>query len=354
MPATDEVQLSQAPPQARLRPSAPDISSWPGRSLAVAGAAHLAVVISKVCGTLHEAGERLGLYTIDRSPHCDPLPVTQMANLPEVTVNRPFIFVPGFQTPEDRFQQVAEKLTAGGKNGGVAYYCSGDHFYLDPQLTQPAHPGPDARVFVAVFDSSQQPPDVSARQLNRSLNAISRQTGSERVDAAAFSMGGLTSRYYLDKGGEKLGKLCMVGTPNQGSELARLSHWLLDVGAQGKDVQWLLDRKPVSEADRAALSWLRPTGLRSKNQQLEELNERWPSQRRRLEDARVVGNGVKRTLVQTARWALGDGVVSAASLALPGLAPMLLEQPEFTGHGLLFSNTEVYQHLTDFLGWQTA
>lgn len=70
-----------------------------------------------------------------------------------------------------------------------------------------------------------QPIEESARLLQRELVTL-RDQGVERLDIVAHSMGGLVSRELLTGPGlaggiPAVGQLIMVGTPNQGSELAR-------------------------------------------------------------------------------------------------------------------------------------
>ena len=63
-----------------------------------------------------------------------------------------------------------------------------------------------------------------ARRLERNITQIKGETGAEKVDIVAHSMGGLVSRYYIEKlgGRDDVGKLIMVQTPNHGSEWADL------------------------------------------------------------------------------------------------------------------------------------
>jgi len=63
-----------------------------------------------------------------------------------------------------------------------------------------------------------------ARRLERNITQIKGETRAEKVDIVAHSMGGLVSRYYIEKLGGRgdVGKLIMVQTPNHGSEWADL------------------------------------------------------------------------------------------------------------------------------------
>ena len=66
-------------------------------------------------------------------------------------------------------------------------------------------------------------PQFSGR-LGQEIERIKEETGAAKVDIVAHSMGGLVSRYYIEKLGGRgdIGKLIMVQTPNHGSELADL------------------------------------------------------------------------------------------------------------------------------------
>ena len=59
-----------------------------------------------------------------------------------------------------------------------------------------------------------------SRRLDQEITQIKRDTGAKKVDIVAHSMGGLVSRYYIEKmgGRDDVGKLIMVQTPNHGSE----------------------------------------------------------------------------------------------------------------------------------------
>ncbi|HQD26814.1 MAG TPA: SBBP repeat-containing protein, partial [Methanoculleus thermophilus] len=63
-----------------------------------------------------------------------------------------------------------------------------------------------------------------AKRLERNITQIKAETGAGKVDIVAHSMGGLVSRYYIEKQGGRsdVGKLIMVQTPNHGSEWADL------------------------------------------------------------------------------------------------------------------------------------
>lgn len=275
------------------------------------------------------------------------VPPSELGPLPSARVQRPVMFVPGFHTPIERFDPLVEKLSA--DNGPVHYVRQG-RFYSDTECTRPVeNPGPEARVFVSVFSDYNLPPDQGgADELELNLEAVRRLTGANKVDAAAFSMGGLTTREYLDRGGEAIGKLHMVGTPNQGSGLARITLGLLEGKARGYEVDLLLGLKHVEAEDTPALKWLSPG-----SPQLARLNQRWPEQRDRLESVRCFGTDHKATVgnrfVLQPAW--GDGMVTASSLELPGMPVQMLQDKKYALHGNLVVSPEFYLALHEHFGW---
>ena len=63
---------------------------------------------------------------------------------------------------------------------------------------------------------------IAENKLDRIINEVLAVTYAERLDIVAHSMGGLISRYYIESSpglnkGDKVRKLVMVGTPNEGA-----------------------------------------------------------------------------------------------------------------------------------------
>jgi pimeloyl-ACP methyl ester carboxylesterase len=60
--------------------------------------------------------------------------------------------------------------------------------------------------------------------LGEYVDAVQAQTGAEMVDLVAHSMGGLISRYYIDRGmdGREVAQLITLGTPQAGTDCANL------------------------------------------------------------------------------------------------------------------------------------
>jgi pimeloyl-ACP methyl ester carboxylesterase len=65
----------------------------------------------------------------------------------------------------------------------------------------------------------------NAEILRDYIAGVKRRTGADQVDVVAHSMGGLISRYYIDRlmGDRDVERLVMLGTPNGGSPCANLA-----------------------------------------------------------------------------------------------------------------------------------
>lgn len=322
-------------------------------SLLMAVCGPIAVAVSKSGEAVEKIGQRFGWWDQLGSVN-SPLPSYKLRDLPPSRLQRPILLVPGFHTPKNRFDHLVEKLTENGANGGRAYYVSNGQFFADLACTQQIRPGTsDGRVFVAVFPATNTPPHESAQDLKRSLEAICELTGQPKVDVTGYSMGGQATRVYLDQGGEAIGKFMMLGTPNQGSALARTSLGLLDLQRWGYDTDWLVTRKPLSQEDRAALGWLLPVSGGSVNPQLSDLNSRWESQRSQVEAFKLLGSNSRFTLGRYFIPDVGDGTVTARSLRLGDEKTTYLSDSSHRNHGLLFSNPQTYLEMRDFFGWNT-
>ena len=338
----ETVELSQAPPAERLEKAerrallkeALDTALEASHQFAFGPAAQFAC--RKLKGILRTGPARV--------------PDNELGPLPPSTITRPVLFVPGFHTPMHRFDPLVEKLTENQSNGGQPYYVRQGAFYLDRECTQPAPAvDSDARVFVTIFSQPNLPPDEGAVELRQNLESIETLTVSPKVDVAAFSLGGLSTRHYLDEGGDRVGKLQFIGTPNHGSALARMSLGLLDGKDDGYDVDLLLSIKNLGPEDRRALEWLEPSSPR-----LAGMNSRWSKQRAAVESVRHFGSDAKMTVgnkfwLQASR---GDGIVTKDSLHLDGMPVRLLEDKKYALHGNLITSPELYDELQDHFGWR--
>ena len=347
-PCLDEVKLSGAKPAEDPFSDLEDTLRIPGYNFVFGP---LAVAVAR--------GARAWQWLRRKLSHPQPAPPApplayQLADHPQATLKRPVVFVSGFNMKPDSFDHLTRKLTEGGANGGHTYFVRDGRFFEDFECSRPCTvpPNQESRVFVASFHTTGETPDQTAPQLDQDLRAIQAACGSPKIDAVGYSMGGLASRVYLDHGGEAIGRLAMLATPNQGSALAKLSHWLLEIDEQGMNVDPILHWKSLRPQDVPALHWLRPSNGGSPNLHLLDLNSRWPSQRSRLEDAESIGSASLAKTYSTYIWPVkGDGTVTAGSLQLPGLPRKLFTTPERGSHGQLPMKAETYDELHRFFAW---
>lgn len=68
---------------------------------------------------------------------------------------------------------------------------------------------------------SPQALEQSAAHLGQVVDEILRREGAERVDIIAHSLGGLVSRYFIERLGGRVANLITLGTPHQGTLLSR-------------------------------------------------------------------------------------------------------------------------------------
>jgi pimeloyl-ACP methyl ester carboxylesterase len=80
----------------------------------------------------------------------------------------------------------------------------------------------DFEVLNLGYDSRRQPLEALAEAIHPSIARFAEQVGGP-IHFAAHSMGGLLTRVYLARyRPSRLGRVVMLGTPNQGSEIADL------------------------------------------------------------------------------------------------------------------------------------
>ncbi len=269
---------------------------------------------------------------------------------PRVNLERPVVFVPGFTTPMDPYLPLLEHLTSEGGNGGQAYFVRAGQIYSDPQCQQPVPSGtrPEAKVFVVVPHSRYDTPPDFVAQLKPDLEKVREFAQAPLADMVGYSMGGISSRLYLDQGGTGVGKLLMVGTPNQGSRVASMAHW-----AVKNNIGWAMAIAGHAPAALSALEWLR--GVEEGNPQLSDLNSRWPEHRAGLEDACVIGSGDLPTPGYASwGWSRGDTAVEQKALTLPGLSVRLVSGGLTKSHETLMADPDVFAEMSQFLGWKEA
>ncbi|WP_350343090.1 alpha/beta fold hydrolase [Proteinivorax tanatarense] len=86
---------------------------------------------------------------------------------------------------------------------------------------------PKDNLYVIQFSSITGSNVNNAHELSKFINDILSETGSKQVDIVAHSMGGLSSRYYVNQlgGVDKVGSLITIGTPHYGTPQAYLASW---------------------------------------------------------------------------------------------------------------------------------
>ena len=105
-------------------------------------------------------------------------------------------------------------------------------------------------LFVFPYDWYQKNEDT-AGLLKQKIDAIKEQTGSDKVDIAAHSMGGLVARSYAetDDQAKNIDQLITIGTPHRGAPEAYLK-WEAGEGFTGMDGR-LLERHFSQEAEES-------------------------------------------------------------------------------------------------------
>ncbi|MBN9419671.1 hypothetical protein ABS71_05555 [bacterium SCN 62-11] len=271
--------------------------------------------------------------------------VVPLRDQPNVVMERPLLISPGWNTDLHKFDHLARKLLASGENGDYAVYLKEGAAYRDPEATQPldlAQIPKNIKVFVNIWDQLNSPPSITAPQLRENLGVLQSVVGPDKVDVVAYSMGGLATRNYLDKGGDGIRNLMILGTPNQGSQFGVLAGEALD-----RNITWALDYCGLKPSDRPAMHW---TAAGSAENQ--DLNSRWEQQRAAVDAVRIVGAREEATPSAGEKpYVKGDGIVEPDLLAMPDADVRVLEGHPFYHHGALPHASGVFAEMRDFFGW---
>lgn len=274
-----------------------------------------------------------------------------LADQPRVKLERSFVMVPGWTTRIEKFDALGKHLTQDGLNGGEINFVRDGEFFYDRACTarrEASTVSQEAKVFEVVFTDPHEPPPEMKAELVKNFAAIEAVTGEKKFDVDAYSMGGLATRLYLDEGGDKVGRLMLLGSPAKGSRFADLSRQILE-----RDIKWAISMGGLNPADLPALRWLSvDDGKGINNPHLTKLNSTWARQKAQLEDLAIVGGGGVTTPVPTAwRVSKGDGLVPAAHL-LPAEGETAVVLDGLTHHSYLNSNPKVFGEMKKFFGWQ--
>jgi pimeloyl-ACP methyl ester carboxylesterase len=263
-------------------------------------------------------------------------------NMPTPQIDRPFVLVPGWTTEPEAFGPLCGLLTRGGANGGEVYFVKqGKFFTMDANGQLQAFSGTPAKgkVFEMVWTDTHQAPNRNLSEMRQNMDAICKATGYDKVDAEAYSMGGLDARLYLDQGGTQINRLMMLGSPNRGTRFGDLVIDVLD-----RKVNWAAKFGGISGDDRESMDWLR----QEKNSPiLQDLNSRW-AQQRKAATILAVGTDIMPT-ANASFWTWGDGLVPSKSLS-PGPGDTIVLHDAMQ-HGRL-NDDETVQHIRAlYFGW---
>jgi pimeloyl-ACP methyl ester carboxylesterase len=148
------------------------------------------------------------------------------------------------------------------------------------------------------------------------IDGVKERTGATEVDIVAHSMGGLISRYYVDRlmGERDVGRLVMLGTPNGGSACAVLP---------------------------ASLGISTPATVELRPSYLDDVFNRQVNRRHGVEFHPLAGTAITNAIQSPCAEVPSDLVVSLASVEAVGLAAKRV--PE--SHTALTGSAEVFRSL---------
>jgi triacylglycerol esterase/lipase EstA (alpha/beta hydrolase family) len=273
-------------------------------------------------GALMEVQTRLDAL-VERNQ--DPL-----ADRATPTLERPFVFIPGWTTKPTAFGHVGDMLSRDGANGGQVYFVKqGQIFTRDSELNlTPAVPQKNAKVFEMIWSD---------------MDAICKATGEPKLDVQAYSMGGIDARLYLDQGGDQIHRLMTVSTPNEGTSFGDLTADVLD-----RNVKWALNISGITSDDRDSMEWLRSE---KNSAPLKDLDSRIPKQDSSVDGVLTVG--VDRMATPALPWLTGgDSLVSHTSAGLPGATNVVLH--DWISHDLVNNDPHVEDLREKFFSWSAS
>lgn len=271
-----------------------------------------------------------------------------LADSPRVALQDPLVIVPGWGTLPEKFDQLIDHLLSSGLNGDRAVYLKQGQAFVDPACQHTTEIQAQDKVFVTVFDSPLDSPDLSAPQTERAIAAL-QASGRDKIDVLGYSMGGLSVRKMLDGGTQKVDQVALLGTANRGTRFATLAEYVIE-----RDIQWAMSMGGLHAGHLPAMGWLKtwdPSEPAS-NPRLDQLNSNLERQQANASELVSIASTGFPTLSKTWGGSLpGDGLVPAASAELPGLPVRLLDGRGNKHHGNLPHDPEVFETLTDYFGW---
>lgn len=287
---------------------------------------------------------RLGRKIQENFQFNGPLQNSQVPKLQD-----PLLIVPGWNVTPKKFAILVDKLTSEGANGGRAVFLKDGQAFSDADCQNSTQIVPQDRVFVSVFDSVVDSPSVSAPQLAEAVRNL-QSHGFEKVDALAYSLGGLSLRKMLNDTDLKLDQVAFLGTAHQGTRYATLADYIIK-----RDIGWALSLANLNGSHLGCMEWLKtwsPNDSQS-NPQLDQLNRSLPKQ---LSGAKeflsIAGSGLKTMSYSFGKTEDGDGLVPLRATQLEGVEHCQLTGGQRKHHGCLPADRDVLETLSDFYHWQ--
>ena len=265
----------------------------------------------------------------------DTRPVVFPTSAPPA-LERPVLFLHGFNGSADSFDPLHEWLTSGAnpsnKSGGKIRPDSLGN--LDPK----------ANLFSLNLSRPYNSIETNSAELKKTVEAICKATGSKEIDLVVHSLGGLNARDYLREPDEKVKRFVMLGTPNHGSQLANLE--LVFREKFGYPIAPPVDDPEVREVLKQLSVDKNNRNGTPKNPYLRELNNGWEEQRKHADILLVAGAGIPTLTGTPGVTAFGDGVVTRASAKLDGIES---KTSWFTTHGRIPKSAKVMENTANFL-----
>lgn len=255
---------------------------------------------------------------------------------PPPALERPVLFLHGFNGSAGRWDHVFDWLTSGeepvNKSGGIV--DAGKFDDLDPE----------ANLFSLRFSRAYNSVEVNTAEVKEAVEAVLQATGAEELDLVVHSLGGLDARAYLQDEDEKVNKLVMMGTPNHGSQLANMELFFrekfdfpLVPPTDDAEVRKLLHQMTPDKLDK---------NKEPKNPWLRALNNDWENQRDKADVLIVAGAGIPTLTSGPGLTIRGDGVVTRRSSTLKGVKR---KTAWFRSHGRIQNSAKVMESTAKFL-----
>lgn len=275
-----------------------------------------------------------------------------LADSPKVKLSDPLLIVPGWGTRPEKFDHLVSHLLSSGQNGERPVYIKDGKTYSDKECTQATAIVPDDKIFITVFESTLDSPDLSAPQLEKAVKTL-KGSVSDKVDVLGYSMGGLSVRKMLQDdldGDARLNQVALLGTASRGTRFATLAEYIIQ-----RDINWAMSLGSINAAHLPAMAWLKAWNPErpESNPRLHTLNTNLDRQLSQADEFLSIASTGLSTL--THGWGGttgGDGLVPAQSATLPGLPTKFLDGRGNKHHGNLPHDREVFAALTDYFGWQ--